>query len=337
MGERRWVKWLVSQGVTFATRESVRKAVLLDLPEVDAVSVFASYLAALYRSGLKYGTVKNYSWAARALILHCGGPDLGSSLFLKGFLTCVRRLTGHDERPKMAVTAKFLLVVRSLLNRDTEAGMNVWCAILTAYAGLLRSAEYSVKRAGQFPPLIDSDLVLRAGKKGTVLEIRVRRSKNDQFSRGAVTWVAEVGGPLCAVTALHDLRSRWPKSKAKAAAFEEKPGRALRYATITRILKLAAVKAGINTDWVSTHSLRSGGASALARGGADAWIIQALGRWRSDAYQRYCRSPDFGEKTRNAARMLAHVDEDDKFIFDPAPVFEHEVTKDMIDLTRNIG
>ena len=39
----------------------------------------------------------------------------------------------------------------------------------------------------------------------------------------------------------------------------------------------------------SSHSLRSGGATALFAGGASTLLIQQLGRWASEAYLRYCR------------------------------------------------
>jgi len=40
---------------------------------------------------------------------------------------------------------------------------------------------------------------------------------------------------------------------------------------------------------VGGHSLRSGGATALAEAGVPPHIIQAIGRWASDAFQIYIR------------------------------------------------
>src|SRR5271168_4453623 len=40
---------------------------------------------------------------------------------------------------------------------------------------------------------------------------------------------------------------------------------------------------------ISGHSLRSGGATSLAEGGADLDTIQAVGRWSSNAFRIYIR------------------------------------------------
>jgi hypothetical protein len=60
-------------------------------------------------------------------------------------------------------------------------------------------------------------------------------------------------------------------------------------------LKLAAIaldypsRCGIPIDRVDTHSLRSGGANALALNGYSDREIQKMGRWRSQTFKEYIR------------------------------------------------
>ena len=52
---------------------------------------------------------------------------------------------------------------------------------------------------------------------------------------------------------------------------------------------------------VDTHSLRIGGATALAALNTPEYVIQILGRWRSDAYKAYVQLPDEYILSRSAA------------------------------------
>lgn len=64
-------------------------------------------------------------------------------------------------------------------------------------------------------------------------------------------------------------------------------------------VKRAAAGTGGDPARVSTHSLRSGGATALVAQGVSVAAIKRLGRWRSDCWVRY------GHLTRAAALGVA--------------------------------
>jgi hypothetical protein len=59
---------------------------------------------------------------------------------------------------------------------------------------------------------------------------------------------------------------------------------------MTTAIRQAAVDAAENPDNYGTHSLRSGGATALFAAGVDRLAIKHLGRWRSDCYEQYART-----------------------------------------------
>ena len=66
---------------------------------------------------------------------------------------------------------------------------------------------------------------------------------------------------------------------------------------ISMALKLAAraieypiLKKGIPIKWINTHSLRSGGANALAISGYSDTQIQKMGQWRGAAFKEYVRN-----------------------------------------------
>ena len=57
------------------------------------------------------------------------------------------------------------------------------------------------------------------------------------------------------------------------------------------ILKELVGAAGWNPSLFSSHSFRIGAATTAAATGLPDWLIQSLGRWESDCYLRYIRTP----------------------------------------------
>lgn len=334
MGQRAWIQFLLDEKMDLKRNPSL--IILKGMETHKAESVMAGFMASLYTAGKMSATIKGYSGQARSWIGLKGGPDLRRSAFLAGVWRCVKRLRGQDSKPKMAVTAKFMRAVRAEVNLNTTRGANLWCAALAAYLGLLRSSEYSIKKANQLPPLRDLALEIGTNEFGEFVEIFIGKSKGDQFGVGARTTVGATGGDLCLVKAVKHMRKMFPKLGDDAAAFEEAPGQVLKYKTMTGLLRKVASRLQINQSWVGTHSLRAGGASALSRAGAPPWLIQAIGRWKSDAYKSYVRSSGYGQWTHWAAKALSGKD-GDKYVHDAdhhSQSHKAVVTEDMESLVR---
>ena len=83
--------------------------------------------------------------------------------------------------------------------------------------------------------------------------------------------------------------SVWACPRKEAAFFVYQGSTRLSYDTLSKHIKAAAVRLGLNPKFFSTHSLRIGGASALAAAGVPDYIIQTMGRWKSLAFLLYIR------------------------------------------------
>ena len=53
------------------------------------------------------------------------------------------------------------------------------------------------------------------------------------------------------------------------------------------IFNRVVIAAGLDVSATKTHSLRSGGATAMLRAGVPAYVITKLGRWKSACWQTY--------------------------------------------------
>ena len=67
-------------------------------------------------------------------------------------------------------------------------------------------------------------------------------------------------------------------------------GRPLSHGLLTQWLRQIMAATGIAGNF-SSHSFRIGAAIVAARNGIPGHLIQALGRWISNAYQLYIRTP----------------------------------------------
>ena len=81
------------------------------------------------------------------------------------------------------------------------------------------------------------------------------------------------------------------RGKAAGPLFVCEDGQFLTRARFVMEVKKALELAGVNAAEFNGHSFRIGAASTAAARGMEDSLIKMLGRWESDAYQRYIRIP----------------------------------------------
>ena len=288
---------------------------LTTLTKGEAASVMANFAAWLWNRPKisSFNTVKLYVWAAKSLIDELGGPNVSQDYFLAKVMKCLRRIMGPTKRKK-AVTKRFLMEVKKNLDLETEAGANMWAALMTAFHALLRSSEYVAKRrpdGTMSAMLLDDDITIsyKGGQDNAAMAmaIAIRGSKTDISGEGETVGVAATGGPLCPVGAVKSMRARFPKPDGRGPAFfGNQPGKALTYKEVAKVLKDTASKLdGAEPEDVGTHSLRAAGASEMAAQGIPEWVIKMKGRWASACFMIYCRNnSQYGEEVAKALQTM---------------------------------
>ena len=73
-------------------------------------------------------------------------------------------------------------------------------------------------------------------------------------------------------------------------------------AIFTSALKSILSELDLNAHLYNTHSFQFGAATAANKAGVSKLHIKALGRWQSDAYQRYIRTPP--EQLANLSKQI---------------------------------
>ena len=122
-----------------------------------------------------------------------------------------------------------------------------------------------------------------------------RNSKTDPFRKGIQIRIFKSGQAVCPVTCMIEylaLRANWSKGCRSSALFIDECGSPVTRHFLVKNLKLTLQTLGYNDQQYNGHSFRIGAATSAANGNVQDHMIQTLGRWSSDCYNRYIRTDD---------------------------------------------
>ena len=166
-----------------------------------------------------------------------------------------------------------MLLHMSHLNPADRASFKA--ALLLAFYGFLRCSEYTVNCNNKNNFLRRKDIRFE-GRKKVNLRIKLRKTKTDQFSTSFVQ-VFETKATSCPVNAMRAYLKFFNHNiNDPLFWFQAHPLSSVKF---NEVLRQVLFLSGFNPKVYSSHSLRSGAASAAADHGVPAWLIQKLGRF----------------------------------------------------------
>ena len=197
-----------------------------------------------------------------------------------------------------------LLAGRAHLNMDSSHDRVLWGAAVLAWFFLLRRSEYLCiqgrpsRHALRVKDVRFIDALEREStiyEDVDVVQLHIRSSKSDQKAKGVHLRLSKSKvNELCPVNAAWSLLM----DAAQRKADEEEllcswaKDQTISSEDMSTFTKAAAEVCDEDPKHFSTHSLRSGGATALFKGGVPDLAIQKFGRWASDTYKQYARIDD---------------------------------------------
>jgi site-specific recombinase XerD len=206
----------------------------------------------------------------------------------------IERVAGVATTGKAPATFNAIEKLVSTFPADTLEGLRNRALLLVGFAGAFRRSELV---AIEVKELAWSD-------EGVV--VTVPRSKTDQRGQGQTKPIPFVSGRLCAATALKAwLTASGIKNNAVFRGFysngDTRP-MALTPQTVALIIKSACVRAGLDPEKYSGHSLRAGHVTeARSRGVADADTMSVTGHKRIETLNTYDRRGNPFAKTSAGA------------------------------------
>ena len=263
----------------------------------ETLMLFASYLS------LKVSppTIKVYLAAVRNLHLEAGYADeFDRFRLLPRLVRGIRRTLSQDRRPRLPITPQILLSFRKNLNMGWQDHRVLWSAMVVAFFAFLRSSELLALRKEDASILDSLHTIPTFG-------LRIRSSKTDPFRHSVTVRVAPSGNAdLCPAQALLELTNQSYATHPTSPLLQWSDGSAITRQSLNNAIKWLARSVHLNDSHFSTHSFRIGAATAASAAGIPDYLIKTMGRWSSDAYQLYIRTPD---STLDAvSRSLANIE-----------------------------
>ena len=174
----------------------------------------------------------------------------------------------------------------------------LWAAFCVAFYGFLRASELCASSFDPSTTLCHGDINLTH----STACILIKASKTDPFHQTCTITIGATHTSTCPVAALlkylplHSNHTSLPLFIFGDGSYLTRP-------TLTSHLRTLLSAAGLDPDAYASYSFRIGAATTAAAAGLPDWQIQALGRWCSDCYTRYIRTPT--ATLTQASRILA--------------------------------
>lgn len=248
-----------------------------------------------------------YLSGVRLFHIENGLPDPTKEASLLHYLcTAIRRSDIHKPRQRHPITLQLLQTIKeelSLSHLPSRDKLMYWAAFTLAFYGFLRASEYTSPTSSRFNPslhLSARDITICPES----IKLHLKRSKTDRFGKSVALLIGPTGTCTCPVRAMQKfLAVRQCEPPGPLLTFQS--GKFLTRRDVSETTQHLLHSAGLESDSYSSHSYRIGAATAAAAAGLPDHLIKTLGRWRSNAYQRYIRTSP--EILRRAASLIVRM------------------------------
>ena len=253
------------------------------------LNLFVSFLARNH----SYNTIRTYLAAIRFANINAGfSSEFAKMEALHMSLKGVKRLKGALSRPKRQPvtidTLKLLTNGLRTLTMDERDKLMLWAAFTTAFFAFLRSAEFCAPQNNSFDPhscLLVKDV--KVSSHAAIVNIKV--SKADPFRNGQAVRLSATGSSVCPLRALRNHLVHCMNPEIPLFTFIDNSF--LTRQRLTSIVRDLLKHSGAESSQLSSHSFRIGAATTAAAAQVPDWLIKVLGRWSSNCYQQYIRTP----------------------------------------------
>ena len=239
---------------------------------------------------LHHSSIKVYLSAIRSLHIEEGHPSpLVDCLRLQRVLRGIKRHQGSTRRQRQPITIELMHIIFQSLNFSDYNHTMLWAACCLGFFGFLRAGEFTVN--SPFNPdlhLAVSDVQADFLVNPSSFRIHIKCSKTDPFRQGCHIYIGAGKRDLCPVRALTQYLH--VRGSTPGPLFLLSDGTPLHRQWLTSNIQSIFSAAGVPGCYTG-HRFRIGAATSAASRGLPDHLIKTLGRWSSDAYQIYIRTP----------------------------------------------
>lgn len=256
----------------------------------------------LVANGVKTSSVRTYITGVRSSLVDWTGQHFGDFDRLPRLYKSLKWIFNEKTRLRLPILQQHLRQIRRRIDFSNWDDRLCFTAALVAWQGMLRKSEFcctgSNFDASRNPSR--ADLVFQPGVRATEFaDFTIKAHKTDRHA----AWMPKrffmcsdaAGLELNACAHLRELVALEEQNRPVGASdpksvplFRLANGKPLTYMYFKSWLKQHIAGIGVESQYIDTHSLRIGGATALLDLGASETVIKQAGRWlSSDCPQLY--------------------------------------------------
>lgn len=278
----------------FSNFNSFQVAVLgYNSPQFPAsVTDLTLYIAHLFEQRLSPATITSEISKLGYYHKLAGLADPSSVFAIKKMLVGARKLNPSLDL-RLPITVAILHKLINALKFTTNSAYNrglFQAMYLTAFHGFLRIGEITV-RANNLSPAIFLDQVrfFQDKESRPAVEIKIINFKHNTKKEPFFIIIGSQHDALCGVSALQQyIQLRGHKS---GPLFCSENNSAIHRDTFNKQLRTDLQFCKLDSSKYKGHSFRIGAASLAAANNISDAQIRLLGRWKSDAFKKYIRTP----------------------------------------------
>ena len=181
-----------------------------------------------------------------------------------------------------------------LINQPhSYAKILIWATYCLAFFGFLWVSEFTIPSNTRYDEechLSSADISIDNHNNPQILKVKIKQSKTDSFRRRVDIYLGTTGTTLCLIKAILPYLALRPNHH-NGLLFIFEDGHSLTYQRFSSNLDNLLSRHGFDTTQYNTHSFRIGTATTAAQANIPHTSIQMLGRWKSNAYQTYIKTP----------------------------------------------
>ena len=266
---KNWCKWCV----------------MYELSPVSSNQYYvALYIISLMQNGCSSGKIDQSVYAIKWAHQLAGKSDPCDSFLVRSVAEGAKRMVARPTTKKEAISPDIILRMVQMCGQNSNLyDIRTVTMCLLAYSGFLRFSELANLRC--------CDVVIY----DLYVALFIEKSKTDQHRDGNWVVIAKINSPACPVNMLlkyielanitlndDSFLFRQVSFFRSTGVYKLRQSGRLSYTRVRELFMEKLALLGLDTTKYGLHSLRSGGATAVANRGVSDRLFKKHGRWRSD-------------------------------------------------------
>ncbi|XP_021342874.1 uncharacterized protein LOC110443160 isoform X3 [Mizuhopecten yessoensis] len=257
------------------------------------VDVVGNFVAHLFSNKYSPATIATHVSAISYVHKILGLEDMTHSFLIRKMLKGCQKMKGVSDS-RLPITKDILYKIVNALNfvvSDPQIRLLLRTLFLLAFNAFMRLGELVCKSYSESDKVLQrSDVsIAESDEQGPAVNMVLRHFKNNTDHQPiSLHLVAKDGALLyCPVRAVKQYLSVF--SHTDGPFFQMANGLPVTYVFVTQRLTEVISFVGLDPTLFKGHSFRIGAATEAAKMGYSESVIQRMGRWNSNAVQRYIR------------------------------------------------